>query len=107
MITLAVAYFCSVILQSSFVCSSSIGTERVNTPGVGGETPLYKLYRDVPPHRVGFLCRFGLKPGIDFVHFGLESGVVFGGTTGVYERIYCFNSKWVRRKEKYANSKWI
>ena len=106
MITLAVASFCSVILQSSFVCSSSIGTERVNTPG-GGGTPLYKLYRDVPPHRVGFLCRFGLKTGIDFVHFGLESGVVFGGTTGVYERIYCFNSKWVRKKEKYANSKWI
>ena len=26
---------------------------------------------------------------------------------GVYERIYCFNSKWVRKKQKYANSKWI
>ena len=108
MITLAVAYFCSVILQSSFVCSSSIWDREGKHPGGGGGgTPLYKLYRDVPPHRVGFLYRFGLKTGIDFVHFGLESGVVFGGTTGVYERIYCFNSKWVRKKEKYANSKWI
>ena len=39
--------------------------------------------------------------------FGLESGMVFGETTGVYERIYHFNSKWIRKKEKYANSKWI
>ena len=26
---------------------------------------------------------------------------------GVYERIYRFNSKWVTKKEKYANSEWI
>ena len=58
--------------------------------------PLYKLYRYVPPHPVGFLRRFGLK-----------TGMVFKGTTGVYERIYRFNSKWVSKKEKYANLKWI
>ena len=46
----------------------------VNTPW--GGTPLYRLYRYVPPHRVGFLCRFGLKSGIHFAHFGLESGMV-------------------------------
>ena len=40
-------------------------------------------------------------------HFGLESGVVFEETTWVYERICRFNSKWMRKKEKYANSKWI
>ena len=35
--------------------------------GGGGEViPLYKLYRHVPPHRVGFLCRFGLKTGVHF-----------------------------------------
>ena len=48
--------------------------------------------------------RFGLKTGIDFIHFGLESGMVFEGTTGVYERTYYFNSKWVRKKKKYAIS---
>ena len=58
-----------------------INAESVCTPP-GGGTPLYKLYMYVKPHRVGFLGRFGL-----------ESGVVFGGTTGVYERIYRFNSK--------------
>ena len=61
-------------------------------PGEGG-TPLYKPYRYVPPHRVGFLRRFGLKTGLRFSHFGLESGMVFEGTTGVYERSYRFNSK--------------
>ena len=43
--------------------------------------------------RVGFWRRFGLKTGICFTHFGLESGMVFEGTTGVYERIYHFHSK--------------
>ena len=47
---------------------------------------------------------FGLKMGTDFAHFGLESGMVFEGTTGVYERIYRFNSKCERKTEKYANS---
>ena len=52
------------------------------------------------PHRVGFLRHFGLKAGMDFDHFNLESGVVFEGIAGVYEHIYCFNSKWIRKKEK-------
>ena len=54
----------------------------------GGSTPLCKSCRYVPPHRVGFLRRFGLKTGIHFAHFGLEMCMVFEGTTGVYERIY-------------------
>ena len=59
-----------------------------------GGYSLYKLYRYVPPHRGGFLHRFGLKTGlIHFAHFDLESGVVFEGLTGGYERIYRFNSK--------------
>ena len=61
--------------------------------GGGGGTPLNELYKYVPPHRVGFLHRFGLKTGIHFAHFGLESSVVFEGTAGVYERFYRFNSK--------------
>ena len=34
----------------------------------------------MPPYRVGFLRRFGLKTSIHFAHFGLESGMVFEGT---------------------------
>ena len=55
----------------------------------------------MPPQRVGFLHRFGLKTSIDFVHFGLESGMVFEQTTGVYENIYRLkdNSRWIRKKD--------
>ena len=56
----------------------------------------------MPPHRVGFLRRLGLKTGIHYAHFGLESGMVLEGTTGLtglYERLYRFNSRRVRRKE--------
>ena len=38
-----------------------------------------------------FLRRFGLKTGIHFAHFRLESGRVFEGTTGVLERICRFS----------------
>ena len=54
----------------------------------GGVLPYVSHNRYVPPQRVGFLRRFGLKTGIDFAHFGLESGMVFEETIGVYERIY-------------------
>ena len=47
----------------------------------------------LPPHRVGFLRRFGMKTGMHLTQFGLESGMIFKGTTGVYERIYRFNSR--------------
>ena len=62
-------------------------------PPPPGGTPLYKPYRYVPPQMVGFWGRFGLKTGVDFAHFDLESGMVFKRTTGSYERIYWFISK--------------
>ena len=58
-----------------------------------GGIPLYKSYGYVLSQRVWILGFFGLKTGIDFVHFGLDSGMVFEGATGVYERICRFNSK--------------
>ena len=61
--------------------------------GGGGYSLIKNIYLSVPPHRVGFLRLFGLKTGTDFAHFGLESSMVFEGTTGVYERISRFNSK--------------
>ena len=45
------------------------------------------------PKRYGVLRRFGLKTSIEFPHFGLESGMIFEGTTAVYERNCHFNSK--------------
>jgi len=55
----------------------------------GGGTLLYQVYRYVPPQRVWFLSRFGLKTGIDFEHFGLKLGMVIGGTfTKAYKLIF-------------------
>ena len=52
----------------------------------GGVLP-YISHKGICRPRVGFLRRFGLKMGIDFAHFGLESGMVYAGAPGVYERI--------------------
>ena len=110
--------------QNSFVCTNScqFGYQnhfwgaglykasrywrRLTTLGEG--TPLYKPYRYVPPHLVAFLRRFGLKTGNHTLcPFWSGIGCGFKGNYGKYERLYRFNSKLVRRKEKYANSKWI
>jgi len=66
-----------------------------------GGSPLYKPYRSVLPQRVGVLHPFGLNTGIDFAHFGLESGVVLEGTTGIYERIYRFNYKRIKKVPRF------
>ena len=60
----------------------------VSFPG-GGVTPLYKVYRYVPPQRVWFLGRFGLKTGIDFDNYGLKSGRDFEGGN-IYESLHIF-----------------
>ena len=50
-------------------------------------TPLHKRYGYVPPPEGG-----------DFAHIGLESGMVYKGTTVVYQRVRRFNSKEIRKK---------
>ena len=45
----------------------------------GGGTTLY-----YSPKGYGFLSRFGLKTGVDFAHFDLESDMFFDGTSGAY-----------------------
>ena len=55
----------------------------------GGGTPLYEVYRYVPPQRVWFLSRFGLKTGIDFERFRLKLGMFIEGTfTKAYKLIF-------------------
>ena len=65
----------------------------LQSPRSWGGTPLYKPYRYVSPQRVWFLGLFGLKTGIHFAHFGLESSIVFEGTMRVYGHIDPFNFK--------------
>jgi len=59
----------------------------------------------VPPQRVWFLSRFGLKTGIDFEHFGLKLSMVIGGTfTKAYKLIFLPSDRrgeyLVKEKEK-------
>ena len=59
--------------------------------GRGGGAILI-LYMCRPPGRV-FAPFWSEKRYTGFANSALESDMVFEGTTGVYERIYCFNSK--------------
>ena len=60
----------------------------------------------MPPQRVGFLSRFGLKTGTDFTHFGLESSLVFKGTTGMCESILIFGCVFLgKSKSGFPNPK--
>ena len=40
---------------------------------------------------LGLFGRFGLETGINFAHFGLESGMVYKGTTVLYQCVSRFN----------------
>ena len=78
----------------------------------GGVLPHISLIGICRPNRWGFGAFSVWKQvytslGIHFAYFGLESGMVYEGTTGVYKRIYRCYSKWIRTKKKCANSKRI
>ena len=61
--------------NTHFKCTLQALWAQVCGRGGGGVLPLYKSYRYVLPQRVAFLRRVGLKMGIDFTQFGLESGM--------------------------------
>ena len=60
---------------------SPFGSSSANyLAGGGGVLPYIRRIGMCRPK--GFLGLFGSKTGIDFANFGLESGIVFEGTTG-------------------------
>ena len=75
--------------------------------GRGGAGGWYSFYI-CAAHRAGFLRRFGLKKGIPALPILLWNRIWF-----LRELRECMNvfivsiPKWVRKKEKYTNSKWI
>ena len=73
----------------------------------GGGVPYISYIGVCRPIGQGFSAVLVRKTGIHFGHFGLESGMVFEGTTGLYERLYRFNSKLRTKERKYENSKCI
>ena len=54
----------------------------------------------MPPQRVWFLHLSGLKMGIHFAYFGLQSDMFFEGTTSVYEHIILLSQFQMNKKEK-------
>ena len=50
------------------------------------------------PQSVAVLRRFSPKTGIDFAYFGLESGMVFEGTTRSHHYHFC--SKLTKKERK-------
>ena len=53
------------------------GTKQPGWGGGGEGLPYVSHVGMCRPKEYGFLRRFGLTTGIDFAHFGLESGIVF------------------------------
>ena len=61
----------------------------------------------MPPQRVGFFAPFWSENGFRICPFWSGNGYGFRGNYGSVWTIYRFNSNWVNKKEKCANSKWI
>ena len=67
----------------------------------------------MPPQRVGFLHSFGPKTGIDFAHFGLESGRIGYDLRGNYDCVsMCLSFQFQMNKKeiatcKFENNGWI
>ena len=79
-------------------CGAKVTTLEFCLPCVLGGSPLYKPYRCVQPQSVAVLRRFSPKTGIDFAYFGLESGMVFEGTTRSHHYHFC--SKLTKKERK-------
>ena len=58
-----------------------------------GGTPLYKPCTFCAATKGKVFGPFWSEYGYTLFHFVVESGIVFEGTTGVYERVYHFNPK--------------
>ena len=82
---------CAAIIQSFSLANKPVAVPELVglNPWGGGVLPYISHIGTFYPKGV-----FGLFwCYTDFAHFGLESGMVFEETTGVYECIYHFNSK--------------
>ena len=77
--------------------------ERTMEQNVPGGTPLYELYRYVPPHQVGFLRPFSLKTGVHFARIWYG----FRGNYWIVWTYLSFQFQMSKKERKYVNSKWI
>ena len=83
----------------NFTSQKDLGIENFKPPEILCSS--LSLEIGVPP--MGFFGAFWSENGYRLC----LSDMVFEGTTVEYERIYYFSSKWLRKKDKYENLKWI
>ena len=75
-------------------------------PSPGEVLPLYKPYRCVPPQKD--FCAVLVWKWVQTLLILVWNRVWFSKELRECTNLFIFfNSKWVRKKEKYANSKWI
>ena len=76
---------------------STLGLSSLLTARGEEVLPCISYIGNVPPHRVGFLCRFGLKTGMHFAHFGLESSMVLRELWECMNVFILSIPKWIQR----------
>ena len=86
----------------NFTTQKDLGIENFKPPKILWSS-LSLEGRSTPPPPMGFVGAFWSENGYRLC----LSGMVFEGTTVEYERICYFSSKWLIKKEIYANLKWI
>ena len=86
----------------NFTTQKDLGIENFKPPKILWSSLSIEI-RSPPPPPMGFVGAFWSENGYRLC----LSGMVFEGTTVEYERICYFSSKWLIKKDIYANLKWI
>ena len=86
----------------NFTTQKDLGIENFKPPKILWSSLSLEI-RSTPPPPMGFVGAFWSENGYRLC----LSGMVFEGTTVEYERICYFSSKWLIKKDIYANLKWI
>ena len=94
------------VFNKTIIPLALVGYEMIIANLAGGIIVKYNPYRYLctAPKSMVF-APFGLKKGIDFAHFGLESDMVFEGTIQECMNVYVVSiPSGYRREQYYANS---
>ena len=78
------------VFNKTIIPLALVGYEMIIANSARGIIVKYNPYRYLCTQRVWYLRSFDLKKGIDFVHFGLESDMVFEGTIQECEASFQF-----------------
>ena len=98
----SIVFFFSIVVRFQIARKYVFNNKLVDEMLTMGGKPLNKPYRYLLHHRVGSENGY-----LTLCPFWSGIGYGFWGNYGSVWKINRFNSKWVRKEKKYANSKWI